>query len=123
METKLQTRIVTFLIGCIGTRIGLAYAAKFSSKIWSKLLSVVTGIMALGFATIYLFGLRKTGLETQGAPIWWNHLRPLHALLYAIASWGLFVGKQELSWKVLLVDTLVGLMAFLHYHYNAGSFQ
>ena len=123
METKLQTRIVTFLIGCIGTRIGLAYAAKFSNKLWSKILSIVTGFMALGFATIYLFGLRKTGLETQGAPIWWNHLRPLHAIMYAIASWGLFVGKQELSWKVLLVDTLVGLMAFLNYHYNAGSFQ
>ena len=123
MITKLQRRIGTFLIGCIGTRIGLAYAAKFSNKLWSKILSIVTGTMSLGFATIFIFGLRKTGLETQGAPIWWNHLRPLHAIMYGVASWGLFVGNQDLSWKVLLLDTFIGLVAFLHYHYNAGSFE
>ena len=53
----------------------------------SIMINLALSVIALGFITIYVFGWRKTGLETMGAPIWWNDLRPLHGALYGIAAY------------------------------------
>lgn len=103
-----------FLIGCIGTRLALTFLAKNSTQ-YLPILSIFTGLISIGFMTIYIFGLRKTGLETDGKLIWWNDLRPVHAALYGAFSYMAYQGDPT-SWKLLLVDTLIGLFAYI-YHY------
>ena len=44
-----------------------------SRSVWRRTSVGVT--VATGFAVIYAFDLRRTGIETSGGPIWWNHLR------------------------------------------------
>lgn len=102
-----------FLTGCIPVRIALVLVAAFAtSPEILKGLAVVTGAIALGFAIIYVFGLRATGVETGGKPIWWNDLRPVHAALYAIAAIAAWNGRGDIAWKVLAADVVLGLWAY-----------
>ncbi len=105
-----------FLIGCIGARLALAYALSVANGNLLKILSVVVGAMSIGFFAIWTFGWRKTGLETDGKPIWWNHLRPLHAVAYGIASVLAWMGLGVWAGCIIAVDALVGLAAFVHHH-------
>jgi len=73
-------------------------------------------IPAIGFLTIYFGGLRKTGAEVFGERIWWNDLRPVHGFLYALFAI-LALQRNRLAWIVLLVDVLIGLTAFIMYHW------
>ena len=106
-----MNRTLLFLVGCIGLRLALAYFAKIASPAHLKLMAVGAGLISIGFATIYAFGLRKTGIETGGELIWWNELRPLHAVLFATFAFMAWNGDQN-AWKVLMADTLVGLSAW-----------
>ena len=112
-ETK---RIALFLLGCMGARSLLVYLAyNSSSRVYVSLFCI---LVAIGFMYIYLTGARKTGPEVFGDTIWWNHLRPVHATLYAIAAiliWTKTYANQ--AWKVLLLDLLIGLLAFLTKHF------
>ena len=112
----MEKRIVMFLLGCIPFRLALVYATAYSSCIMLKVMAVIATAIAIGFTLIYVFGWRKTGLETEGAPIWWNDLRPLHAVLWASFAYFAWTCCNDGAWKVLLLDTLIGLAAFLAYH-------
>lgn len=109
-------RIMSFLILCIGIRSLFVYLAKTVDPEKVKWASVPALALSIGFLVIYTFGLRKTGIETGGEPIWWNHLRPVHALFYllfAVLAWL----KNGYSYVPLLVDVIVGLGAFVHHHF------
>ena len=116
MNKALQKRFLLFLIGCIGARFLFVYVAKIASPIFLKFMGVIALMISIGFISIYLFGLRKTGLETGGETIWWNSLRPFHALTYAIFGYMALSGMQNHAWKILLIDVIVGLAAFLIHH-------
>ncbi len=116
MNKALQKRFLLFLIGCMGARFLLVYLAKKVSLTFLKVMGVIALIISLGFISIYLFGLRKTGTETGGELIWWNSLRPFHALTYAIFGYMALYGMQNHAWKVLLIDVIFGLFAFLIHH-------
>lgn len=79
-------------------------------------MGVLAGLIAIGFATIFVNGWRKTGLETGGAPIWWNDLRPIHAMLYGVFAYLAYTGQQDIAWKILLVDVGIGFLSFVHHH-------
>lgn len=106
-------RIFAFLIGCMGARLLLVYATLVAPL---KPLSILLGVIGLGFSVIWLMGWRKTGIETGGDPIWWNNLRPFHALAYLSAAALLWFGRRHLAAGVLFVDALVGLWFFLDHH-------
>lgn len=108
----LQRRALLFLLGCIPTRAAFTYAAAKSQTSSLPLFGALAALPAVGFLVIYFTGLRKTGAETGGAPIWWNNLRPLHALLWAAFAVFAIAGKPW-AWMVLAADTLFGTMAFL----------
>lgn len=112
----MQPSKLAFLVGCIGARLALAYGISIASGSVLKTLSVLIGMMALGFFTIWAFGWRKTGPETGGKPIWWNHLRPLHALAYGIAAVLAWTGRGWLAGCVIAIDALIGLAAFVNHH-------
>lgn len=98
----------------MGARFSLVWLTY--KDILTPYIAAMTAIIALGFSIIYIFGLRKTGAETMGQPIWWNNLRPVHAVLYGATAYLLFRGNNGLAWKILLVDTLIGLGFFMRHH-------
>ena len=115
--TESRKRAALFLFGCMGVRFGLTYVAKTRPKAlpWLGALAVPP---ALGIAAIYWFGLRKTGVETFGAPIWWNRLRPVHACLWAAFALTALLRVEE-AWMILLADTLLGLAAWIAHRCTA----
>jgi len=42
---------------------------------------------AIGFIYLFFTGKRTSGLETQGAPIWWSRFRIIHGLLYLLFAY------------------------------------
>ncbi len=112
-ETK---RIALFLLGCMGARSLLVYLAYKPST--RHLVSLFCIVVAIGFMYIYLTGTRKTGPEVFGDIIWWNHLRPVHATLYATTALMIWTKTYANdAWKVLLLDLVIGLFAFVHKHF------
>lgn len=117
----MKKRMLMFLIGCMGARFGLAILAKTLRGVWSTLLSVAFALMGAGFLVIFFGGLRKRGVETGGDLIWWNHIRPIHGVLYLYAAWLLFNGHSCWSSQVIAIDTVIGLVAFLSFHVKEGN--
>ena len=57
-----------------------------------------------------LFGWRQRGRETCGERIWWNHVRPVHAMLLATAALLCWDNtRPQAAGIVLLLDALLGL--------------
>lgn len=112
----LHKRWAMFLLGCIPTRLLVAFILSKLSKTHLRIAGLILLIPVFGFMYIYLTGSRKTGPETQGAPIWWNHLRPTHALFYLAAAI-MALRQNERAYIPILIDTVFGLGAFLCYHF------
>ena len=112
-ETK---RIALFLIGCMGARSLLVYLAyQKSTRLYVALFAA---LVAIGFMYIYFTGSRKTGPEVFGDRIWWNDIRPVHATLYATAALMIWTNRYSNdAWKVLLLDLVIGLLAFINKHF------
>jgi hypothetical protein len=73
-------------------------------------------MIGIGFLYIYKTGSRPTGIETEGKPIWWNNLRPIHGTLYLLFS--LFtLANVKFSWILLVLDVILGLGAFTKNYY------
>jgi len=111
----IQKRFLLFLIGCIGLRLLLVYIAKNIDITLLKYMGYLLLLPAIGFIYIYLTGIRKTGAEVFGDKIWWNNLRPIHALLYLLFAYNAINGNRN-AWIFLLIDVLLGLSSFLIYH-------
>jgi hypothetical protein len=106
-----------FIIGCIGTRVALTYITAVASPQVLKIIAVGALIIAAGFTIIFVGGLRKTGIETNGKPIWWNSLRPLHAVLYFLVAYFAWINRGDIAWKILALDVTLGLGAFVAHHF------
>ena len=107
-----QKRMLLFLLGCIPMRLLFAYVSY--RQICMPYLAVIALFISIGFMSIYLFGLRPTGAETFGQPIWWNDLRPVHAVLYAVFAYcAIHPNYAKHAWLVLFTDVIIGLIAFL----------
>ena len=105
-----------FLIGCIGSRAAFTAVTAFAPTTALRWLGAIALLPAIGFAVIYAFGLRKTGLEVGNKPIWWNSLRPIHAALWGAFAVSAISGYRG-AWAFLAVDTVFGLANFLAHHY------
>ena len=118
----IQKRFLLFLVGCIGSRTLFAMLAKNINVGYLPILGYIAMLPAIGFLYIYFTGSRKTGLEVGGEKIWWNDLRPLHAVLYFLFAYNA-ISKHRDAWKYLAVDVVIGLAAFLYHHYAEGNFS
>lgn len=108
-------RILLFLFGCILTRfLFVLISYKIDIK-YLPYLGYLALLPAIGFLYIYITGSRKEGPETFGKRIWWNHLRPVHAILYFLFAY-YSIKKNKNSYKLLLTDVILGLIAFITYH-------
>jgi hypothetical protein len=113
---NIQKRFLLFLFGCIPSRLALVYLSKNISITYLPILGYLTTLIGIGFAYLFLTGLRQTGLEVFGDKIWWNNLRPIHATLYLTFSYNA-VNKIRSGWVYLLTDVILGLLSFLIFHY------
>jgi len=119
---NLQKRFLLFLFGCIGMRSLFVILAKNANEKYLKYMGYLALIPAIGFIYIYLTGSRNTGAEVFGEKIWWNNLRPLHALLYLLFAYNSILGIKT-AWIYLLIDVIIGLMSFIIFHYYNGDFS
>jgi hypothetical protein len=119
---NIQKRFLLFLIGCMGVRSFLVYLAKNINIDYLPYMGYIALIISFGFTLIYLTNSRKTGREVLGDNIWWNDLRPIHALTYGIFAY-LAINKNNSAWIILLIDVLIGLFGFLTFHYTEGNFD
>lgn len=108
-------RIALFLFGCMTARFGLVYLAKTLPTKYLPYMGYIGLLPAIGFAYIFITGSRQTGAEVFGDKIWWNNLRPVHSLLYFIFAY-LAINASNQAYIPLLVDVVIGLVAFLVYH-------
>ena len=122
METPVPFKklLVLFIIGCMGTRLLLAYTAKNININYLPIMGYLLTIPAFGFAYVYISGTRKEG--AFGQKTWWNDLRPIHALLYGLFAWNA-INKKTNSWIYLFIDAMVGLISFIVHHYSNGDIQ
>jgi hypothetical protein len=118
----MQKRFLLFLIGCIGVRTLFVLIAKNASAYYLPILGYLALLPAIGFVYIYLTGSRQTGAEVFGEKIWWNNLRPLHAILYFLFAYNAINGNK-MAYQYLLIDVIFGLCAFLVFHYKNGDFK
>jgi len=119
---NIQKRFLLFLLCCIGVRTLLVVVAKHISINILPYMGYLALIPAIGFIYIYMNNLRKTGAEVMGDKIWWNNLRPIHALLYGLFAISAIQANRN-AWVWLLIDVCVGLISFLYFHYTAGNFS
>jgi len=119
--TQLQKRILLFLFGCIGVRSLFVIIAKTINTNYLNYLGYLALLPVIGFIYIFLTGTRESGPETFGDKIWWNNLRPIHAILYLLFAYNAIIGNKE-AWIYLLIDVVFGLISFLLYHYIKGDF-
>jgi len=115
LQTK---RIVVFLFGCILARSALVVIAKNINKDYLKIMGYIAVLVGLSFWYLYLIGNAKADAQLEwlgDKKIWWNDLRPIHGTLYLL--FGFFaINQKDCSWKILLIDVIVGLLAWLIHH-------
>ena len=119
---NIQKRFMLFLFGCIPTRLFIVYLAKNASIEYLPLLGYIALLPAIGFVYLFLSGTRKTGPEVFGDKIWWNNLRPIHAIFYLLFSYNA-INKIKTGWIYLLYDVIFGLFSFLIFHYVNNDFK
>lgn len=116
----MNTRTWLFYIGCIGTRALFVFLAKNAVNDTTRpLMAILFAAIAMGFMSIYAFGWRKDAPETFGETgvVWWNHLRPIHAFLYALTVWLLYT-RHELAHLPLLLDLWIGFTATTSHNFK-----
>ncbi len=119
---NIQKRFLLFLLGCIPTRLVFVYIAKNISLQYLPILGYLALLPAIGFIYLYLSGTRKTGPEVFGDKIWWNSLRPIHALFYLLFAYHA-IHKVRTAWLYLMYDVILGLLSFLIFHYINNDFK
>ena len=128
----IQNRFLLYLFGCIGMRTLITIVAKNlnknfnnnTTKKYFKYFSLITLSMGLGFLYIYIFGSKKADsqLKWANSKVWWNDYRIIHAILYISFSIMALLQLNN-AWVLLALDTLLGLIIFLNYHYVNGNFN
>jgi hypothetical protein len=117
-----QKRFLLFIFGCILVRTLFVIIAKNISLKFLPYLGYLALLPSIGFFFIYFTDSRKTGVEVFGDKIWWNNLRPIHGLIYALFAYNA-INKNPLSWIYLLIDVIIGFISFLIFHYYNGDFE
>lgn len=123
--SNLQKRRLLFLFGCIIARLYVSHWLCVYTNGENVHLMPIIGVIlcsiGIGFWYIYWFDVRKTGVEVFGDEIWWNNLRPFHGMMYLLAGGAIFsndTSYKHYGWKLIFIDTIVGLVKHLEHHYG-----
>lgn len=114
MQVTRSSRILLFLLVCLSVRLSFVWLAKHATHPYLQIMGVVA--FGISFAFMYQFIANKN-VGAFGGAAWWNLLRPFHALTYFIFGILALKGMHQYAWMVLLLDVLVGLIAFLQHYF------
>lgn len=107
-----QKRFLLFIFGCIVVRALLVVAAKEGDKTVRKVMGVAAILISIGFMYFFITRSRMNPRETFGERIWWNGLRPVHAVLYLVFGIRALQDDDQ-AWVVLLVDVIIGFLSYV----------
>ena len=124
-----RARRVTFLTVCLPTRVALAVGAALVASHAphaAPYMAIPAFMAAVGFL---VFFCRRPAVGGCGGPVWWRHLRPVHATLYAtfgilaltLATDGTHRGVQDAVWIPLAVDAFLSLAWFAFHEDDATA--
>jgi len=123
MLNIVQIRFLVFIFICLGTRLGIAHYAKNASEEVLNNMGKLAIIPAVGIIYIYIFGSKTADGQLSWAGednVWWNSLRPIHGIIYALFAIMAIKGNTN-AYKMLQLDSIVGLIAFINYLYSSGK--
>ena len=103
-------RILLFSI-CIAVRTIIAYAAYLATTPYLRYMGIVAILPAMGHIYLFFKDTRKNG--AFGGKLWWNPVRPIHGVLYGLFAYNAIQGNHQ-AWVYLLLDVMIGLLAFTH---------
>ena len=113
-DKEFTRTLAYFLFGCILSRVGVAYLVYTSPKKWLKYISVLYICLGIGIGFQWVTKSRKKGVFSN--QIWWDHIRLFHCATFLFVAYTSYRGLRGWAWKMLLVDVLVSLVAFLHHY-------
>jgi hypothetical protein len=117
---RLRIRLCLFLFGCIGSRLLFTLCSAYATG-WTLFgMGIIACIPVMGWWFIMWVAPRDKGIETLYEPIWWQSLRPFHALLWGSFAYAAMMGFPS-AWKILLLDTGLGACSFLIHHAQTGN--
>jgi len=115
--TPMTTPPAAFVLGCVPVRLLLAFLVATGVPDLVRAPAVVaTAAVGIGFLTIHAMGWRKSGPETSGRPIWWDHFRPVHGALHLVVAVLVALGLDRAAAAVLFGDVLVGVAASVQFY-------
>jgi hypothetical protein len=115
-------RFFAFLFGCIGSRLSFTIVSAIVPNWILRIMGIIAIFPVLGWFYFIFIGKRDRGLEVFNELIWWKDLRPLHMFLWGFFAY-LAISKNHKAWIVLLIDTFIGLSAFLIHHQMNGNLK
>lgn len=104
-----------FIFGCFILRLTISILAKNVANIYLKYMGYIAIIPAIGFIILFITGLRTGGTGAFNNNIWWDYMRPIHAILFLSFSYLAIRGNKH-AYLLLLLDSLLGLLSFLNNH-------
>jgi len=101
-----------YLSVCIPIRLLLCLLIRLTPRVPTSLL---LGVISVFFLVRFLsYSPFQTG--GLGGLVWWNELRPLHSILYLLASVSVWHEKKDVSSYILFCDVLLSLTSSYHHH-------
>jgi hypothetical protein len=115
-------RFFAFILFCIGSRLTFTIASAIVPDWLLRIMGFIALIPVIGWFYLIFIGKRDRGIEVFNELIWWKDLRPLHMFLWGFFAY-LAITKNHKAWVVLLIDTFIGLSAFLIHHQMEGNLK
>jgi len=107
LYNKMNSSLSFYYMICILVRLSIAYMAFLSyDNNWRYILVAFFFAASFGFTYLYITKQRKRG--AFGQKVWWDFLRPIHAILLFISGVLLSLKVKE-TYLILLADALIGL--------------
>jgi len=106
-----MNRLILFSV-CIAVRIIIAYVAYLATPPYLRYMGYIAILPILDHLYLFFKDTRKKGFF--GGEVWWNYVRPIHVVLYTLFAYNAIQGNHQ-AWIYLLLDVLVGLLAFAHH--------
>ena len=115
-------RFFVFIFFCIGSRLTFTIISVMAPNWLLRIMGFIAIFPVLGWFYFIFIGNRDRGIEVFNELIWWKELRPLHMFLWGFFAYLAITGNHK-AWIVLLIDTFIGLFAFLIHHQMEGNLK
>ena len=104
-----MNKLLPYFSICIIVRSLIAFTAYKLSPKYLRIAGYTALLPAIGFMYLFISKSRNTG--AFGQKIWWDYVRPIHSILYALFAW-YAIHKSNKAFIFLVMDVLVGVIVY-----------